>query len=150
MGGENVADPIASVDNELDDFLASLSAIPPPKPEIAESSSAPTPTTIKQPYRLSSTQTETQTSYESAPIRLIHDSGVAASSNDSTSATSKQGNGAYVPIGGVAPAPGGGMGDDAEEEPEVKRETNAERVAREKREEREEILGRLEEEQRAQ
>lgn len=141
---DDVAGPVdtppanATVDAELDLFLSSLSAIP-------DIPAEPTPSAPANKSRYKTSQPETQTHYESAPVinappatkSTAISSGATAASNPFAGKLVKK-----IDIGPALPADDG-----AEEEEE---ETEAERRAREQREEREEIMDRLEEEQRAQ
>ncbi|KAJ9094986.1 hypothetical protein QFC21_005779 [Naganishia friedmannii] len=135
-----------TLDAELDSFLSSLSSIPAAEPE-----SAPiTTTTSKSKYKPS--QPETQTFYESAPIKNALPATTKGSSTISSNATA-----ASNPFAGrlqertaVGPEKPSDEAVEEEEEEEEEEETPAQKRAREQREEREEIMSRLEEEQRAQ
>lgn len=140
---DDVAGPVdtpttdTTVDRELDLFLSSLSAIP-------DIPAEPTPAAPANKSKYKTSQPETQTHYESAPVinappptkSTAISSGATAASNPFAGKLVKK-----VDIGPALPT------EEVEEEEE---ETEAERRAREQREEREEIMDRLEEEQRAQ
>ncbi|KAJ9115422.1 hypothetical protein QFC22_005179 [Naganishia vaughanmartiniae] len=135
----------ATVDAELDSFLSSLSSIPTPDPAPALAPAATT--TSKSRYKPS--QPETQTFYESAPIKNALPATTKGSSTISSSATAASNPFAgrlqeRIAVGPEKPS------DEAVEEEEEEEETPAQKRGREQREEREEIMSRLEEEQRAQ
>lgn len=145
VGQEQQSGATTTVDAELDSFLSSLSSIPVPESEPTPIATAAT--TSKSKYKPS--QPETQTFYESAPIKNALPATTKGSSTISSNATAASNPFAgrlqeRTAVGPEKPS------DEAVEEEEEEEETPAQKRAREQREEREEIMGRLEEEQRAQ
>jgi len=135
--------PVANatvVDDELDSFLSSIAGIA-TDDAFAAASIPTTKTATKKPYKPS--QPETQTLYEAAPTLIIPDdantisAAPTAASNPFAGRLTADTEGPVLPINGTA-------------ELDEEEETEAERRARSQREEREEIIDRLEEDARAQ
>ncbi|KAG7558292.1 hypothetical protein FFLO_02762 [Filobasidium floriforme] len=130
----------AIVDDELDSFLSSIAGIAADPGPSSASDSNPRPAT-KKAYKPS--QPEAPTLYEAAPTLFVPDNGSTitaaptSASNPFAGRLTAQTEGPVLPDAGVV-------------EPEEEEETEAERHARAQREEREEIIDRLEEETRAQ
>ncbi|KAJ9102984.1 hypothetical protein QFC19_004541 [Naganishia cerealis] len=139
--GQSTGTP-TTVDAELDSFLSSLSSLPAADPEPAVTST----TTNKSKYKPS--QPETQTFYESAPIKNALPAPTKGSTTISSSATAASNPFAGRLVERTTVGPEKPTDEAVEEEEEE--ETPAQKRAREQREEREEIMSRLEEEQRAQ
>lgn len=128
------------VDDELDSFLSSIAGIAADPGPSSASGSIPKPV-AKKAYKPS--QPEAQTLYEAAPTLFVPDNGSTitaaptSASNPFAGRLTVQMEGPVLPDAGVV-------------ESEEEEETEAERHARAQREEREEIIDRLEEETRAQ
>lgn len=143
----------AEVDAELDDFLNSIAGVEGDATAASVATSYATNGSAAAPRKIyRPSQPETQTTYEATP--LLNAPALPTASTSTSTAASAPGLGRQRALpGGVgpqpapAPAPAADADADADEQPE---ETDAQRRAREAQEEKEEILERLEEEQRAQ
>lgn len=134
------AAPSVKLDDELDSFLSSIAGIAEETTSpVASGSTQKTP--ARKPYKPS--QPETQTLYEAAPTLIIPDN-----ENTITAAPTLASN----PFAGrlTVDAEGPSLPADTTADADVEEETEAERQARVQREEREEIIDRLEEDARAQ
>jgi zinc finger protein 830 len=128
------------VDDELDSFLSSIAGIAADPDPSSASGSIPKPVT-KKAYKPS--QPEAQTLYEAAPTLFVPDNGSTITAAPTSASNPFAGRLTAQTEGPVLP-------DAVVVEPEEEEETEAERHARAQREEREEIIDRLEEETRAQ
>jgi hypothetical protein len=128
--------PSSIMDDELDLFLSTLASVQ------AESSSAPTPEVLNPKRLYKTSQPETVTLFEAAPMLIGPENGNTIVAQ-ATAATN--------PFAGrVAPEFEGPVAPLAELEEEEVEESEATRRARLEKEEREEIMDRLEEETRVQ
>lgn len=137
-----------SIDAEMDSFLSSLATLPPPEPASKTTATAATAT---KKALFKSTVTEAPTSYEAAPVLIAPASSTNERSTTTISAAPSAASNPFAAklssnVDGPEPLPEAQQQDE-EEAPE---ETEAEKRERLIREEREEIMDRLEEETRAQ